>query len=179
MLGRLFHLARDKYLDMMNLCNADGHLKQSANIPLGELTDPGSMANLDDNQNIYVHCAGGYRSVIAASLIKREGIHNLRNVVGGWGAIKQLPDKFEIEKKREKEYLKKYEEIKEYLVSKLGKPTSTEEDKSSTNYFYRLIWKEKDIVVLVLLKFSTELTYLPGDMIVGSFNIRVKVNYNQ
>jgi hydroxyacylglutathione hydrolase len=77
---------------------ADGHLKQATNIPLVDLTDPGSMANLDDEQNIYVHCAGGYRSVIAASLMKRQGIHNLRNVLGGWGAIKQLPDKFEVEK---------------------------------------------------------------------------------
>jgi rhodanese-related sulfurtransferase len=36
-----------------------------------------------------VHCAGGYRSVIAASLLKRQGIHNLRNVVGGWARIKE------------------------------------------------------------------------------------------
>ncbi len=77
---------------------ADGHLKQATNIPLVDLTDPGSMANLDDDQNIYVHCAGGYRSVIAASLMKKQGIHNIRNVVGGWGAIKELSDKFEIEK---------------------------------------------------------------------------------
>ena len=68
------------------------------NIPLSDLTDPGSMANLDDNHNIYVHCAGGYRSVIASSLIKRQGIHNLRNVLGGWSKIKELTDKFEIAK---------------------------------------------------------------------------------
>lgn len=79
-----------------------GHLKQAVNIPLNDLaSDPGSMANLEDNQNIYVHCAGGYRSVIASSLIKRQGIHNLRNVLGGWGKIKELPDKFDIEKTAE------------------------------------------------------------------------------
>ena len=79
-----------------------GHLKQAVNIPLSDLaTDPGSMANLEENQNIYVHCAGGYRSVIAASFIKRQGIHNLRNVLGGWGKIKELPDKFDIEKTAE------------------------------------------------------------------------------
>ncbi len=77
---------------------ADGHIKEALNIPLGELTDPGSMVNLDDTHNIYVHCAGGYRSVIASSLMKRQGIHNIRNVLGGWGQIKALPDKFEIEK---------------------------------------------------------------------------------
>jgi rhodanese-related sulfurtransferase len=53
------------------------------------MNDPGSMANLEEEQNLYVHCAGGYRSVIAASLLKRQGIHNLRNVLGGWGKIKE------------------------------------------------------------------------------------------
>lgn len=68
---------------------ADGHVKGALNLPLNELTDPGQMAQFEDHQNLYIHCAGGYRSVIAASLIKREGIHNLRNVLGGWGAIKE------------------------------------------------------------------------------------------
>ncbi|MFZ9208193.1 MAG: MBL fold metallo-hydrolase [Sediminibacterium sp.] len=74
-----------------------GHIKEALTIPLDELTDPASMANFDDNQNIYIHCAGGYRSVIASSLIKRQGIHNIRNVVGGFKAISELPDKFHIE----------------------------------------------------------------------------------
>jgi len=77
---------------------ADGHIKQAVNIPLLELVDPGSMANLDDHHNIYLHCAGGYRSVIASSLMKRQGIHNIRNVEGGWNKINELKDKFEIEK---------------------------------------------------------------------------------
>ena len=76
----------------------DGHIKEAVNIPLADLIDPASMANFDDKHNIYLHCAGGYRSVIAASLIKRQGIHNIRNVLGGWGRIKELPEKFEIEK---------------------------------------------------------------------------------
>lgn len=68
---------------------ADGHLKQALNIPLNDMTDPASMVNLEEDQNIYVHCAGGYRSVIASSLLKRQGIHNLRNIVGGWAKIKE------------------------------------------------------------------------------------------
>ena len=36
-----------------------------------------------------MHCAGGYRSVIACSLLKREGIHNVTNIEGGFGAIKK------------------------------------------------------------------------------------------
>ncbi len=67
----------------------DGHVKDAINIPLDEMTDPAIMANLEDDHNIYVHCASGYRSAIAASLLKRQGIHNLRNVVGGWAKIKE------------------------------------------------------------------------------------------
>lgn len=77
---------------------ANEHVKEAINIPLDQLTDPGSMVNLDDHHNIYIHCASGYRSVIAASMIKRQGIHNIRNVVGGIDAIKGLPEKFEFEK---------------------------------------------------------------------------------
>jgi len=68
---------------------ADGHIKGALNIPLNDMTDPGVMADLDDTKNLYVHCAGGYRSIIAASLLKRQGIHNLHNVMGGWAKIKE------------------------------------------------------------------------------------------
>ncbi|HVT85501.1 MAG TPA: rhodanese-like domain-containing protein [Chitinophagaceae bacterium] len=69
---------------------ADGHLKNAVNIPLNDLTDPGNLSDIEDNHNLYVHCAGGYRSVIASSLLKRQGIHNLRNVSGGWNKIKAV-----------------------------------------------------------------------------------------
>ena len=68
---------------------ADGHLKDAVNIPLEEMTDPGNLANIEETQNLYLHCAGGYRSVIASSLLKRQGIHNLRNINGGWAKIKE------------------------------------------------------------------------------------------
>jgi hydroxyacylglutathione hydrolase len=67
---------------------ADGHVKDAINLPLQELTDPGNMAQFEEHHNLYIHCGGGYRSIIAASLLKRQGIHNLRNVSGGWGMIK-------------------------------------------------------------------------------------------
>jgi hydroxyacylglutathione hydrolase len=69
---------------------ADGHVAGAVNIPLETLTDPGMMADFDDFDNIYVHCASGYRSVIASSLFKRQGIHNLHNISNGWDAIKKL-----------------------------------------------------------------------------------------
>ncbi|RYZ20425.1 MAG: MBL fold metallo-hydrolase [Chitinophagaceae bacterium] len=68
---------------------AEGHVKDAINISLADMTDVVNLANLEEEQNLYVHCQGGYRSVIGASLMKRQGIHNLRNVVGGWNAIKK------------------------------------------------------------------------------------------
>jgi glyoxylase-like metal-dependent hydrolase (beta-lactamase superfamily II)/rhodanese-related sulfurtransferase len=68
---------------------AEGHVTDAMNIPLETLTDPASMTNLEDSQNLYLHCAGGYRSVIAASLLKRQGLHNLYNIEGGYNKIKE------------------------------------------------------------------------------------------
>ena len=81
---------------------AEGHIKGALHVPLQDLTDPGSMAHFDEHLNIYLYCRSGYRSVIAATLIKQQGIHNIRNVVGGWLAIQELEDKFEFEKSEEK-----------------------------------------------------------------------------
>ncbi len=67
-----------------------GHLDDAENLPLEKLKDPGSMALVEESDNIYVHCAGGYRSTIASSLLKRQGIHNIRNVLGGYKAISEL-----------------------------------------------------------------------------------------
>ena len=67
---------------------AEGHVKDAVNVPLSELNDPLNMAVIEEDQNVYIYCASGYRSIIAASLFKRQGIHNVRNVVGGWGEIK-------------------------------------------------------------------------------------------
>jgi rhodanese-related sulfurtransferase len=70
----------------------DGHVKDAIHLPLSDMTDMAQIANFEDDQNLYVHCAGGYRSVIAASLMKRQGYHNLRNVLGGWSKIKEEKD---------------------------------------------------------------------------------------
>jgi hydroxyacylglutathione hydrolase len=69
---------------------ADGHVAGAINIPLETLTDLGLMADFDDSDNIYIHCASGYRSIIATSLFKRQGIHNLHNISRGWDEIKKL-----------------------------------------------------------------------------------------
>ena len=68
---------------------ADGHIEGALNLPLNNMNDILQIARLDENKNIYVHCAGGYRSVIAASILKRQGFNNLHNVLGGWEKIKE------------------------------------------------------------------------------------------
>jgi rhodanese-related sulfurtransferase len=99
----LMDMPYDKNLVVLDVRNpsefAEGHVAGAVNLPLDDMNEPGSMANLDDTDNLYVHCAGGYRSVIASSLLKRQGFHNLRNIVGGWSKIKEL-EKVEIVKEK-------------------------------------------------------------------------------
>ena len=78
---------------------AEGHIPGAINIPLSDMADPGSMAQIQEEDNLYIHCSAGYRSVIASSLLKRQGIHNLRNVLWGWNKIKDLK-KIEIVKEK-------------------------------------------------------------------------------
>lgn len=74
-----------------------GHIEGAEHLPLADMTDLGKLGMIEDDNNVYVHCAGGYRSVIAASILKKQGFHNLRNVLGGWNAIQSFKDKFTFE----------------------------------------------------------------------------------
>ncbi|MEM7085972.1 MAG: MBL fold metallo-hydrolase [Bacteroidota bacterium] len=66
---------------------ATKHVQNAINTPLSFLND--HLAEFPSEETFYVHCAGGYRSVIAASILKSRGIHNLADVAGGFGAIEQ------------------------------------------------------------------------------------------
>jgi glyoxylase-like metal-dependent hydrolase (beta-lactamase superfamily II)/rhodanese-related sulfurtransferase len=66
---------------------ASAHIQDAHLTPLDFLND--HLSEFPDNETFYVHCAGGYRSVIAASILKSRGIHNLIDVAGGFGAIKK------------------------------------------------------------------------------------------
>jgi len=66
---------------------AEGHVKNARNLPLSDMRDTINIAGLEEDQNIYIHCASGYRSVIAASILKQHGFNNIRNVTGGWESI--------------------------------------------------------------------------------------------
>jgi hydroxyacylglutathione hydrolase len=61
------------------------HLKGAEFLPLSDM--PESLETLDKSKPYIVHCAGGYRSMIACSLMKQEGFTNLINVYGGFGAM--------------------------------------------------------------------------------------------
>ena len=64
---------------------ASEHLQIAENTPLDFLNN--YITEFPKKENFYVHCAGGYRSVIAASIIKARGFHNVVNVLGGYDAI--------------------------------------------------------------------------------------------
>ena len=61
------------------------HLDKAFNRPLDFINE--YMDEFDKDQTYYVHCAGGYRSVIYASILKSRGLHNLVDVQGGFKAI--------------------------------------------------------------------------------------------
>lgn len=62
------------------------YVTDAENAPLDFIND--SMAQLDKNKTYYVHCAGGYRSMIFASTLRARGFDNLVDVKGGFKAIK-------------------------------------------------------------------------------------------
>ena len=63
------------------------HIADAANYPLDTLND--HMAAFGRETPIYVHCAGGYRSMVANSILKARGIDNVINVAGGLAAIRK------------------------------------------------------------------------------------------
>lgn len=63
-----------------------GHVEGAINLPLDYIND--WTTSLDKNKTHYIHCAGGYRSVITESILKSRNITNVIDVTGGYGAIK-------------------------------------------------------------------------------------------
>jgi glyoxylase-like metal-dependent hydrolase (beta-lactamase superfamily II)/rhodanese-related sulfurtransferase len=60
------------------------HINNALLLPLDFI-----QKNLSDypKQPFILHCAGGYRSMIAASILKKNGIHDLKDIIGGFNAI--------------------------------------------------------------------------------------------
>lgn len=63
------------------------HILDAPSTPLDFLNQ--HLSEFPKDKNFYLHCAGGYRSMIAASILKARGYHNVINVLGGFSAIKE------------------------------------------------------------------------------------------
>lgn len=63
------------------------HIVEAKNIPLDYINE--HLNEVGKNEIQYVHCAGGYRSMVFASILKARGYQNLVNVQGGFKALKQ------------------------------------------------------------------------------------------
>jgi hydroxyacylglutathione hydrolase len=63
-----------------------GAFADSIRIPLGQLTK--HVAELDPGKLLVVHCKGGYRSAIATSILRRAGLRDIANLIGGYDAWK-------------------------------------------------------------------------------------------
>ncbi|MBI2272102.1 MAG: MBL fold metallo-hydrolase [Bacteroidetes bacterium] len=73
-----------------------GYVAGAANIELAQLNSMLKVLNKDRSYHLY--CAGGYRSMIAASIMKAAGFNNITNVSGGYGKIKGTGIKIEVVK---------------------------------------------------------------------------------
>jgi glyoxylase-like metal-dependent hydrolase (beta-lactamase superfamily II)/rhodanese-related sulfurtransferase len=63
----------------------NGSVDGSLNIPLINLTD--NLDKLNCNKRSYIYCKGGYRSMIASSILNLKGINNITNIIGGYDSI--------------------------------------------------------------------------------------------
>ncbi len=61
------------------------HVPDAMNIPLAGLSE--NMSEFSKNETNYIHCAGGYRSMIACSILKSRGFDNIVDIAGGFAAI--------------------------------------------------------------------------------------------
>ncbi len=65
---------------------SNGYLYNSKHVSLDDFQD--QIKEIDKNNNNYIHCAGGYRSMIACSILKRNGYDSVIDVKGGFSSIR-------------------------------------------------------------------------------------------
>ena len=64
------------------------HVNEAFNMPLDQIND--WFTKLNSNKTLFIHCAGGYRSMIAASIFKLRGFHQFKEIEGGFKAIAEV-----------------------------------------------------------------------------------------
>jgi len=73
-------------IDVRKIAEFSGeHVENALSIPLDFLSE--NIEEFPKNQPFILHCAGGYRSIIAGSILKSKGFDNFVDVIGGYGAI--------------------------------------------------------------------------------------------
>ena len=95
-LNTITSISADEFAETASTCNildvrkpgefVSEHIVDAPNYPLDFLND--HLSELDKSKTYHVHCAGGYRSVIAISLMMQNGFNKLVDIAGGYGAIK-------------------------------------------------------------------------------------------
>ncbi len=63
------------------------HIENATNFPLDYINN--NMKRLSRSETYYLHCLGGYRSLIAASILKSRGLDQIVDIKDGWRAIEQ------------------------------------------------------------------------------------------
>ena len=61
------------------------HIDEAYNRPLADINE--WIKDIDPQEHFYLHCAGGYRSMIGASILQARGYRNFTEIEGGFKAI--------------------------------------------------------------------------------------------
>ncbi len=78
----------NNFLDVRKLSEFSlGAVKNSLHIPLSKLSD--NIDQISKDKSYLIYCAGGYRSMIAASILKAKGYTRVKNIYGGFASISQ------------------------------------------------------------------------------------------
>ncbi len=84
-------LVKDQEVEIYDVRNTteffSEHIVKAKNIPLLSILE--QTQKILNNDEVYMHCAGGYRSIIANSILKSKGFHNIIDIEGGFSSIKK------------------------------------------------------------------------------------------
>ncbi|WP_144281374.1 MBL fold metallo-hydrolase [Chryseobacterium echinoideorum] len=80
--------ANSKVIDVRKISEySSEHIENAYNRPLDIISE--WVSTIDDSEHFFLHCAGGYRSMIAASILNSHGIRNFTEIEGGFNGIKK------------------------------------------------------------------------------------------
>jgi rhodanese-related sulfurtransferase len=83
--GEYVH-GKSKVIDVRKCSEfSNGHVPDAENLTLSEINN--WMSSINPKEHFYLHCQGGYRSMIAASILQARGYRNFSEIEGGYGAI--------------------------------------------------------------------------------------------